>query len=152
MNDILGNRRVYYLIVKNEDLLINLHQMIITNIGKHHVSRDLIRILVKFNENLLKDVNGIATSSNSNSNTESQFIFSNYLLNNMNQGEDETSLVKSHSNDNFDICNFTYVFVTVSQTVLAVAEDFVNESDDIYLENTYNQKKKILGLRRYIEN
>jgi hypothetical protein len=103
---------------------------------------------VKFNENLLKDVNGIATNSNSNANSESQFIFSNYLLNNMNQGDDETSLIKSHSNDNFDICNFTYVFVTVSQTVQAVAEDFVNDTDEIYIENTYNQKKKILGLRR----
>jgi len=96
----------------------------------------------------LKDVNGIATNSNSNTNAESQFIFSNYLLNNMNQGDDEISLIKSHSNDNFDICNFTYVFVTVSQTVQAVAEDFVNDTDEIYLENTYNQKKKILGLRR----
>jgi hypothetical protein len=148
MTEILGNRRVYYLIIKNEDLLISLHEMIINNLSKHTVSRDLIRILVKFNENLLKDVNGIATNSNSNTNAESQFIFSNYLLNNMNQGDDEISLIKSHSNDNFDICNFTYVFVTVSQTVQAVAEDFVNDTDEIYLENTYNQKKKILGLRR----
>jgi len=148
MTEILGNRRVYYLIIKNEDLLISLHEMIINNLSKHTVSRDLIRILVKFNENLLKDVNGIATNSNSNTNAESQFIFSNYLLNNLNQGDDEISLIKSHSNDNFDICNFTYVFVTVSQTVQAVAEDFVNDTDEIYLENTYNQKKKILGLRR----
>jgi hypothetical protein len=122
--------------------------MVINNLSEHRVTRDLIRILVKFNENLLKDVNGIATNSNSNANSESQFIFSNYLLNNMNQGDDETSLIKSHSNDNFDICNFTYVFVTVSQTVQAVAEDFVNDTDEIYIENTYNQKKKILGLRR----
>lgn len=122
--------------------------MVTNNLSEHRVTRDLIRILVKFNENLLKDVNGIATNSNSNANSESQFIFSNYLLNNMNQGDDETSLIKSHSNDNFDICNFTYVFVTVSQTVQAVAEDFVNDTDEIYIENTYNQKKKILGLRR----
>ena len=122
--------------------------MIISNISNHKISKDLIRVLVKFNENLLKDVNGIATNSGSMNNSESQFIFSNYILNNMTHNDEDTALIKSHSNDNFDICNFTYVFVTVSQTVEAVAQDFVDESESLYLENTYNQKKKILGLRR----
>lgn len=148
MTDILGNRRVYYLIVKNEELICSLHQMVVNSISKHRVSRDLMRILIKFNENLLKDVNGIATNTNSNNNSESQYIFSNYLLNNMAHGDDDTSLIKSHSNDNFDICNFAYVFVTVSQAVEAIAIDFVDETDDSFLINTYNQKKKILGLRR----
>jgi len=139
---------VYYIIIKNEELLISLHQMIISNISNHKISKDLIRVLVKFNENLLKDVNGIATNSGSMNNSESQFIFSNYILNNMTHNDEDTALIKSHSNDNFDICNFTYVFVTVSQTVEAVAQDFVDESESLYLENTYNQKKKILGLRR----
>lgn len=122
--------------------------MVVNNISKHRVSRDLMRILIKFNENLLKDVNGIATNTNSSNNSESQYIFSNYLLNNLAHGDDDTSLIKSHSNDNFDISNFAYVFVTVSQVVEAIAMDFVDETDDSFLINTYNQKKKILGLRR----
>ena len=135
------------MIVKNEDLLTGLHKFVIKSLPHHTITKDLIRILVKFNENLLKDVNGIATSSNNNMDT--QYVFSTYLLNNASHGEDDNSLIKSHSNDNFDICNFTYVFVTVSSSVDAIAKDFVDDSEEILIDSTFNQRRKVLGLRRY---
>jgi hypothetical protein len=150
LSDILGNRRIYYLIIKNEELLHGLHQLAISSLTSHRAGKELLKVLVKFNENLLKDVNGIATTSH-NSNTELQYIYSNYLVHNTSQVDEESSLIKSHSNDNFDICNFTYVFVIVSQTIEAVAKDFVEDSEERYLVNTYSQKKKMLGLRRILE-
>ena len=134
------------MIVKNEELLVGLHQLAIANISTRS-TKDLLKVLVRFNENLLKDVNGIATSGNSNS-PESNYVLSNYILNNMSNNEEESYLIKSHSNDNFDICNFTYVFVTVSNTVESVAKDFINDSKEAFLINTNNQNKKILGLKR----
>ena len=113
------------------------------------INKDLIRILIKFNENLLKDVNGIATTSNA-SNSDCQNMFSNYILNNFtSSNEEENFIMKSHSNDNFDICNFSYVFITVSNTVEAIANDFSNDTQNEFVQNTFsNQKQKVLGLRK----
>lgn len=38
--------------------------------------------------------------------------------------------------------------MTISKTVEAVARDFVDDSDESYLLNTYNQNKHMFGLRR----
>ena len=129
--------------------MTNLHQLIINNINQK-VSKDLIKILIKFNENLLKDINGVATVSPNLFHSDSQNMFSNYILNNFTgSSEEENSLMKSHSNDNFEICNFTYVFITVSNTVNAIAQDFMNDTENEFLNNTYsNKKKKVLGLRK----
>jgi len=144
--EILANKRIYYLIVKNEDLLLNIHQLIINNINNPRVSKDLIKILIKLNENLLKDINGIATTSNAASNPDSQYILSNYLMMS-NQGDDESSVMKSQ-NDNFDICNFSYIFITISKTVEAIANDFIDDSLENFIFTTYSQNKKVLGITR----
>ena len=105
--------------------------------------------MIKFNENLLKDVNGIATTSTI-SHSDSQNMFSNYNLNNFtNSNEEEIFLMKSHSNDNFDLCNFTYVFQTVSNTVEAIGNDFSSDTDNEFINNTFsNKKNKVFGLRK----
>lgn len=126
--------------------------MVICNINNQSVNKDLIKILIKFNENLLKDVNGIATTSNSAANSDSQYILSNYMMNNMSgQGDEESCVIKSQSNDNFEIFNFSYVFNTISKTIEAVANDFINDTEENLLPSTFSQINKALGLRKLVK-
>ena len=60
--DSLGYKKNYNLIIKNSDLFAKFHKVTIENLKQDQAVKDLLRVLIKLYENILKDI-----SSNPNS-------------------------------------------------------------------------------------
>ena len=97
--DLISNKNIYYFIVKNEELFKKLYGLVSGNKEKN---KEIIRILTKLNESLLKDIAGTATSVTNNNENFFWMQFTNVL----------SIAHEEECKDNYlEIVNFDYIFL-----------------------------------------
>ena len=131
----ISNKKLYYITVKDEVILRRYYGLIYIN---NKFNREILKILTKLNELLLKDIGGTATSllpNNNNLNFWMQ-INSNHNL----PSEEE-------SKDNYlENSNFNYIFKILSESLQIIFKWFNEEN--VFQFFTFNSKpNKILGLK-----
>ena len=111
-------------------------------VSDHNVFNvDIMKILTKINESLLKNIAGTATTTDSQSNCQSLWMNPNNFMNMM-QEED--------SKDNYlEQSNFMYIFDVLTDTLGKIINDF-NHEEQISINSTINSKlNRVLGLKKY---
>jgi hypothetical protein len=133
---LISNKNIYYIVVKDEELFKKLYSLISV---KKEKNKDILKILTKLNESLLKDIAGTATSLTNNSENFFWMQFTNVL----NIAHEE------ESKDNYlEIGNFNYIFKILANSLKIVMNDFINQ-EQIYMSFTINSSSNpALGLKR----
>jgi hypothetical protein len=103
-------------------------------------NKDLLKMLIKLNDSLLKDVAGTATSFNNNS---SQNFWMNFTSSLNLGGEDE-------SKDNYlEPSNFNYIFDILKQSLCVLYSSFLSIGEEVHMSSTANtNSNRVLGLKR----
>lgn len=120
-----------------------LHKMIIRSCESSKTNIPIIKAILKFYEYLINDIHGNATSKTVQEN----------ILNN--QGSliiNEDELQRSHSNDNFDLGNYSYFFVVIAECIKTVFSQFSKRSSEHQQDFSISEYKiKVLGLKKYFK-
>jgi len=135
--DSLTNKRNYNIIVKNVDLFNKFHTITVANIKYDLAIKDLLRILIKLYENILKDI-----SSNPNSQIHLNFNdqdFPNDIQSMMYEDENIEKV-----NLDTDVKTTLYIFDSIAETINAVASDFKEPLD----HGDKKSHNKSLGVKR----
>ena len=134
--ELLLNKNTHNLVLKSEKILNILHFIVQENISNIFVSKDIMKILVKLNEVLLKELNGIATVVSTTSNYDSNYLMSNFLID-----EDTTK-------NEIDLINNQIIFKTLHDTFIIVLEDFMKDGNHINVPNSFGHSAKVLGIKK----
>ena len=142
--EIFSNKQIFYLILKSQKLVESIHNLIISNIDNVDVAKDLIKILTKFNDNIIKDVGGIATKQ----------ITTNFYDSNVNNlafnCEDESSFT-SNIIETVDWKNnsLKFIFENIFLAFKNLIEDFCFEKVlNGNLITVFGKTIKTLGLKK----
>lgn len=104
-------------------------------------SVDILKILTKINESLLKDIAGTATSVDTQSNFHNLWMNPNNIMNMMQDEESKENYLET--------LDFLYIFDILTITLGEIINDFYNE-DQTAITSTINSKlNKVLGLKKY---
>lgn len=135
--ELLMNKNTHSLILKSEQILNILHQVVQENISDNSVNKDLIKILVKLNEVLLKELSGNATVLPILSSYDSNFSMPNFNIDDDN------------CKNELDLPNNEIIFKTLYNTFTLVVDDFFKEEHDTQLlVNSIGQETKRLGVKK----
>ena len=138
--DSLGYKKNYNLIIKNSDLFAKFHKVTIENLKQDQAVKDLLRVLIKLYENILKDI-----SSNPNSQIHLNFNDQDFPNDINAMMFEEENNDKSNGLDS-DIKNYLYVFAIIGDCLDAVSKDF---SGNIVNDNHKKSHNKSLGVKKY---
>jgi hypothetical protein len=144
ISDCLQQKKNYNLIVKNGDLFHKFHEVAINNFNYDSSVKDYFKILMKLNENFLKDM-----SSNPNSQIHLTFNEVEYPNDIHAMIFEEENTERHHNLDN-DINSLLYIFNTISKFIESVCQDFINscKNEEQKEKKSYH---KSLGVKRYAE-
>jgi len=146
----LTNRKFYYIFISNVKLLEKLHRSVVRNLDQS-ISKDLIKILAKINENILKDFGNAVTPVFAHDNNDNMFNFNNIEAN-MNIDDDSSLNYNTKSSNGFNIKNhLDAIFDILSESSLQIIADFTRTDNDSVITTTYDQKKRILGAKKLAE-
>jgi len=148
--DLFVGRKLYFLLISNQTLLTKVFDLCLANI-KNDSFKGLIKILIKINENILKDF-GSNIVTQQLGNTENQEFFFNYQVNNLissnnnyqNENE-ENSVSTENMKSQLDL-----IFANLIRSTTAIIEDFIDDNFKEILHTTYDKKQQMLGSKKYI--
>jgi len=138
LTDSLKFKKNYNLIIKNEQLFENFHRVTVQNLKYDSAVKDLLRVLIKLYENVLKDI-----SSNPNSQIHLNFSDQEFQGDIQNMCFDEENNDKSQNVD-INIKNHLYIFNVIEKTFNEVALDFCRATTP----SDVKSHKKSLGVKK----
>ena len=145
LTDSLSNKKNYNLILHNPTLFQHFHSVCIKNLKFEFATKELLHVLIKLYENVLKDISN-------NPNSQIHLNFNDGMefggdIGNMMYEEEHND--KDHHKE-IDIKTTMYIFPIIGETLKAIALDFY-ESIQATEEGSKQSHKKSLGVKRYTQ-
>lgn len=138
--DCLSNNKFFNNFISNIQLLKKLQDVVAYNINDSESIKELIKILTRINENILKDFGSTVTPSFNSDANESLYNFNN---DNTNVYDElitkESSVIKANLDSIFDL---------LSETSLLIISDYVVKNKAPIINTTYDKDKRILGTKK----
>jgi hypothetical protein len=138
----LINRRFYHLFKINPKLLENIYCILQQRIDEAYLIKEIIKVLIKINENILKDFGNIVTPV-FQTEPSNDIILSLGLVDNSNIDEE----IKIENTPE-SRANLEKIFEILAKSVYLIANDFVKENNPEYIDTSYEEKKVVLGTKK----
>jgi hypothetical protein len=158
--NLLSQRKIFTLFLDNINLTELLHKIVLQNLTNEEVNKDLLKILIKLNENILKEF-GVNFNSflNSDKDTaqenEDVNAIVNLYINPTAKNDEVNSLVGNTDKikENSDLLEKLEKMINISvNSCLNISEDFSRDNlSHNKIDTTYDKKIKILGLKKLLE-
>ena len=156
--DMFTVRKMYLLFISNKSIFEMIFEFVLQNINNGSF-KYLVKVLVKVNENILKDF-GSAVVTPAFTCNETQELFFNFTYNVSNlisgnssynsqtENPDETQVNMQNLNNQFQL-----IFNTLACATEVILKDFVSQDnlDPVYMETTFGVSIRILGAKRLLE-
>jgi hypothetical protein len=139
--DSLVNRKFYHLFKINPSLLERLFFILQSNMGNSDFVKEVLKVLIKINENILKDFGNIVTPL---FNTEP----CNEILLSLGIGDSHIDEEVKVENTPESRANLEKIFEILARSVYLVACDYVREGENEYLDTTFGERRKTLGSKK----
>jgi len=133
---------LYNLIVKQPDLFDKFHKVTLASIDKEHSFKEMLKLLIRLYENILKDISSHPNSQihlTFNDNQEFQNDLNNMMF------DDEPTNIKNNCGYECDIKANKFVFQIISETIMKICRDFSSVTSDNVEKRTHYRS---LGQRR----
>jgi hypothetical protein len=140
LTDSFVSKKNFNLVIKNVDLFQKFHTVVVSNIKNDQSIKDLLRVLVKIYENVLKDISN-------NPSSQIHLNFSDHDFPDVPSDIhammfEEESIEKNTDND---IKSILYIFGIIGETLNAVTLDFASV---VNTEKDRKSHNKSLGVKR----
>jgi hypothetical protein len=145
----LSNKIFYNLFMTNSSLLTKLNNLISSNFKSEMNSKELITILIKINENILKEFGNQVTPVFTQENQA--FMFN---LNNFDDDNNQNSNDFNKSTEKFDLQTYMESIIdTIAESTNNITHDFVFgfKNNKFLINTTFDRPKSILGGKILVE-
>jgi hypothetical protein len=139
--ELLGNRTFYRRLKSDIELVEQLYLIIRTRADNQCVIKQVLRILIKTNENILKDYGNIVTTTLQAENDRTIY---NLIMNNNNGAEEE-------SKEPSDSASVEKLFGILSESVNDVIASYIKPTEAEFIDTTYGENRKALGPLKLLE-
>lgn len=137
----LSSIRNYNLIVKNVDLFKKFHTTVLENLKHDQATKDLLKILIKIYEYVLKDI-----SSHPQSQIHLTFPDQDHFQNDINAMMFTEEDNEKNTQVENDIKSTLFVFPVIEEALISICTDFVLSNNNS--KNDVKSNKKVLGIKR----
>lgn len=155
--DLFSVRKMYVLFITNKSIFQMIFDFVLQNINNNSF-KHLIKILIKTNENILKDFGAnIVTPNFINNETQELFFNFTYNVSNLVSGinsYNSQEVVEEAVNPQTLSQQLLLIFNTLTQATEVILKNFVdqdNKENPYELETTFGISVKILGTKRLLE-
>lgn len=155
--DMFSVRKMYILFITNKSIFEMIFDFVLQNINNNSF-KYLIKILIKANENILKDFGTtIVTPTFTCNETQELFFNFTYNVNNLISGNSSYNNGTEGEEINLNIQNlnqqFQLIFTTLTTATEVILKNFVDEDNQKSHENdtTFGIKVRCLGTKRLLE-
>jgi hypothetical protein len=135
------NRRFYHLFKINPALLEKLYMIMAKRMDDTYLVKEIIKILIKVNENILKDFGNLVTPM-FHSEPSNEIIFNLGLCD---SNMDEEIKIENTPESR---ANLEKIFEILARSVYLIANDFVKESGQESIDTSYEVKIAVLGTKK----
>lgn len=144
----LSNKKFYTLFMTNINLLKKLNCVVFSHLKDESCAKETIKILIKINENIIKDFGSQAVTPSFNQE------FANFAFDfKMFSTEDNSNNQKA--TDNFDLQGHLEAIIEIlSEGAVNIANEFVsnpNKQHENEISTTFERKRTILGSKKLLE-
>ena len=140
--DSLANRKFYSIFKQSPNLLEKLYDLIREFIDNNDVTKNIIKVLSKINENILKDFGNLVTSVMNQDIADTLLTSLNNIDTNIN---DEDINLKLDTNEKY---NLDQIFDIISNNAHYIILDFIKDDDNNTINTTYGLNKKVFGMKK----
>lgn len=154
--DMFSVRKMYILFITNKNIFKLIFDFVLQNINNDSF-KHLIKILIKANENILKDFgNNLVTPTFTCNETQELFFNFTYNVSNLISGNNYSQM---DANDDLQINmqnlqqQFQLIFNTLTLATEVILKNFVEQDKNVVneMETTFGIKVKMLGTKRLLE-
>jgi hypothetical protein len=156
--DMFTVRKMYVLIITNKNIFKMIFDFVLGNINNNSF-KHLIKILIKANENILKDFGtNLVTPTFTCNETQELFFNFTYNVSNLVSGNTTyNSQAEPQEDPQINIQNlqqqFQLIFATLTQSTEIILNNFVEQDnkEQTEMETTFGINVKMLGTKRLLE-
>lgn len=169
ISEMLQNRRIYYLIAKNKEVLEKIFTLVVQNLRKSH-SVPLLKILIKFIDQVVKDTTPSSNKTDLGGNNNKDLLTTDSIFGEEdNSGANCINLYRVNSDSKFsgelELKNYLDIFEFIYDNFHFFSNDFMDEGEnanckeigDVYYEKSvstmsFNEREfKPLGVTKIYE-
>lgn len=141
LNEALMNKSLFHLLIKNEKLLSKICDKAFTKDAQYFCS-DFLKILIKINENILRDIPYSCTKKSSPNDND--------MFGCLNMGGSNEPDNKANESNNFEINEFLYIFKILKNGVTNVIQILKESAPEPTYVSTFNKSCLMLGVKRLL--